>query len=90
MECSSSLLPFLAKKGSPLYFILRSYVDGLVPVNRVLVAKSKKAAKREIRQLYPNADKVIFSDDRICITGRNEVLRLFVERRTESGKLKPF
>ena len=69
-------------------YILKSYVDGLVSVHTPLSAKSRKTAKREIRDLYPTADKVIFSDERVCVTGRNELLRLFDECRTKSGKLK--
>lgn len=71
-------------------FTLKSFVDGLTNVNHPLVSKGRKAARKEVREMFPSAEKVLFDKDRVCVIGKAEVLRYFIECRTTKGKLRAF
>lgn len=71
-------------------FTLKSFAYGLVPWNTPLVATTKKAMRTEVRAIFPSAEKVLFDKESVCVIGRMEVLRFFIERRTSSGKLRRF
>ncbi len=71
-------------------FTLKSFAHGLTDVNRPLQAKGKTTMREEVRKLFPSADKVLFDNENVCVIGRMEVLRYFIERRTPKGLLRKF